>query len=547
MADIRYLVTLARRTDYPATLALAAVGLGEGVSVLSLDDSESGYWYDTWGGTNDVPGGFDAEIFLGFYLQRVTSVAALVDGTFFFSGRFVFIKSELPLWLYPEGSAEVDAVDLYASAARDSALETSYPDELGRAALAPVLLEVPSVPYALSEPVSGSTIAGQFRFTLVNSDGRFDDTDELNYTNTPSRLYRTDVDLPTLADFALIRYGLVDSVSVDGQSFVVTVNDPFRTLSGSVTRKFTTADYPSLPAATLDKDIPVGWGTLKNVPLFEVAAGQYVAIDPDYLTAVTTVYDGDGASIAFTVSGGIISATDAATADVTGRVTNLVSDIITSEVAAKAGIPFVEGSWDVAETNSYTATAARLNLYFASGSVERLVEAALKNDLAFLISKNDGRLTIRRWGVTYGSHTINSWQLMSLPRKSTEEGKRYYISDAEIKHQLNVDSGAFELTYYDGSVIDESLSRYRRARRGTFETSLYQTADLESFAARLLARFSVISELVNVEIGASTAAINLLDTVTLDLTINGRRMSNATTWVVRAINPAQDTLTLEAL
>jgi len=41
-----------------------------------------------------------------------------------------------------------------------------------------------------------------------------------------------------------------------------------------------------------------------------------MALDTAYLTGVTAVYDSDGNSIGFSESGGVITATDAATATV---------------------------------------------------------------------------------------------------------------------------------------------------------------------------------------------------------------------------------------
>jgi hypothetical protein len=397
--------------------------------------------------------------------------------------------------------------------------------------------------------VSGTTLATQFDFTLINNDGRFDDTDENNFINTPSRVRRADIESPELADFGVIRYGLVDNVSVSSDSFRIRVSDFFRTLTDPATRKFDADDYPSAPNGTIDKDIPIGWGELANVPLFEVDTGEYIALDPDYITAVSAVYDGDGASISFTFdsSTGVISATDAETADVTGKTGNDIGTIITTEIASKANIPYADGVWDTTETDSYIAIAPHVNLYYKGGDVKTLVERCLKNDSAFFITKNDGRLTLRRWAETYTTHEIPSWSIMAMPEKSNEEGKRYYISSAAIQYGLDVDEGTYTLEYFDGSRRLEIAEVYRRQRQGTYETELYDSTEIADFATRLLDRFGTIAEIIEIDVGQSTAMVNLLDTVELDVTINGRTMSNRTTWIVRGVDPGQDSLTLESV
>jgi hypothetical protein len=46
-------------------------------------------------------------------------------------------------------------------------------------------------------------------------------------------------------------------------------------------------------------------------------------------------------------------------------------------------------------------------------------------------------------------------------------------------------------------------------------------------------------------VGHDTSEINLLDTIELELHINGRVFSKYDTWIVKEIDPAQDVLILE--
>ena len=63
----------------------------------------------------------------------------------------------------------------------------------------------------------------------------------------------------------------------------------------------------------------------------------------------------------------------------------------------------------------------------------------------------------------------------------------------------------------------------------------------------LLGRFRRRNEIFQVAVGYDTSEINPLDTVELDMDVNGRRFSLHKRWRVREVNPAQDTLKLEAI
>jgi hypothetical protein len=54
-----------------------------------------------------------------------------------------------------------------------------------------------------------------------------------------------------------------------------------------------------------------------------------------------------------------------------------------------------------------------------------------------------------------------------------------------------------------------------------------------------------LRETVQVAVGCNTGEINLLDTIELELNVNGRAISKYDTWKVIEIDPAQDILLLE--
>jgi hypothetical protein len=559
---IRYIVDIAERTNFPPELFLASALYDTAYDIFEMSvgvHPTDSYWLD-WGGSYDNPTAQNAEIFFKKYLRKASGVTDFLShtGTMLLQANKILIHLDRKPWQYLDSVTEYDTITGYASAPRGSAnpSDATYPDIVGTPVKCPVRLMIPSVPNQLSDPISGTTLQTTFSISLINNDGLFDDTDESNIINTPITLRRADNEDPDLADFAIIRYGLVSSVDVSATEYRITAADINRTLTEPATSKFTASDYPDAPDATIDKDMPIGYGSLSGVPLFEVDTDKYIALDPDYITAVSSVYDKDGTSISFTFDGatGIITVTEsdgeggiveAKTADVTGKTDNSIGEIITGEIEDKTDIAYLDGPWDKTETDAYIALSAHVNFYFKGGELKKFITEVLKNDNAFLFTKNDGRLTLRQWAQDYTEHTIPSWQLMEIPTKSNAESKRYFISSAVIQWDKNESTGVYNREHFYDDDEAEIREIYRRRKTGTFPTGLYNSTEISDLAGRLVTRFGTISEVVRVKLGTSVKDINPLDTVVLDLNINGRQFSNTTEWIVRDVDPAQDTLTME--
>ena len=90
-------------------------------------------------------------------------------------------------------------------------------------------------------------------------------------------------------------------------------------------------------------------------------------------------------------------------------------------------------------------------------------------------------------------------------------------------------------------------SRYKKLVRTTFETNLTSENDARAFAVLLSDRYSLLKQTIKIAIGKDTSNMNLLDTVVIDLNVNGRQFSNANTFYIKEINPSQDSLVLEEI
>lgn len=561
MGTIKYIFEASKKIDYQPTLAISATLSNDnhGLIISKIASGEpltDNYWTD-WGGTYDMPTTSQLELFFSGFLVRTyeLSVFFATENSFYIDGSDVYINTDYYPWQYNDRNTNTFQVDGYQSSVAD----TSKPSDI-RYDVNGVLVPYPSRLYvpsstlknSLSDIISGIILYKTWSVSLKNSDGRFDSEEESSFFNTPARLKKTAVDIPTIDDYQVVRYGFVDNIDNDGNNLTIKVADVNRTLDDSVCRVFTSTDYPGGNDNIFDKNIPIAYGNILGADLFEVGTDQYIVCDPAYLTSVTTVYNGDDESIDFIVdySTGIITITEttldigAETCDFTGLTDYTIGGIITKEVEEKANIAYREGPWDKTESDWYVTNSAKINLLYDGDSVKDLIKTCLECDNAFLINKNDGMLSLRQWGKTYDSHTIPSWTLTQKPKKTHIDSK-YFMSSCKVNYLYNYGTSNYDGSYLDNSEEADIIDALNKQNRQSFDTLLATETEAIDLAGRLLDRFKDRRELWDVATSKDTANINPLDTVSLDITVNSRVLSTVTTWIVREVNPAQDTLLLE--
>lgn len=449
-----------------------------------------------------------------------------------------------------------DEIYRFSSAVRDNELQSdiTYASSDGTRYSYPVRFEkIPSINQKISDSISEAIILNQWNISVVNYDGLFDRIDEKKIFNAKTTLKRSNKMTPTLDDFSVIAYGLVDYPVISPTKLKLVVNTTYRALTEEVTKTFSTDDYPNIPESNEDQNIPIAYGpSLSNVPLFQIDSTdetQYLAIDPDYLLGVTAVYDSDGNSIAFTGpdSSGIITATDASTADITGASGNRIGQIIQNETVVKSGIVYNSENWELSESDIYIASSAKLNFYFSGGTVRELVDAVLKSDNAFFFTKNNGLLTIRQWALTYTIHEIDSWKITQFSGKDYKSAKKYLNTSVVMKYDKNQSDSTYSNQIINATEEADIISTYGVTQtRETYKTDLYENDSLLDLSTRLVNRFGFPSPQTKIGSAYSALNVNLLDTVKINVTINERSYTDELYWIVREVNPSQDTMMLEA-
>jgi hypothetical protein len=525
-------------------------GIARQNNVYELDINphpKNTYWTD-WGGIYDNFTAKQIELYFGQFLRKVSLLYDMLSQPFsLFINENFFVYVNLPEhpWLY----ADYETGAGYDIQLLSAALNPDKPSDnhlLG--SNAPVRLSVPDFTVKLSDNISGVVLNQDFRVALYNDDGYFDDEKKLNIFNTPLYLKKAVKDNPVYQDFKTIKVGLIESAVTAFDSFEINASDRLRGMDSPMC--LTVGETHFLHNITddkiLGKNIPVVYGR-KEVELLKLDETQYLAAE--YISGLIGLYDSDGAPLRNysydPLTSIITSSREAKTAVIIGYADNRIGQIIKDLIERRAGIRYSGMNWNTDEADYYINSSARVNVAINSGDVKSAVQNILKNDMAFLIQQNDGRFTLRKYGVEYPLREIRRWLITKKPEKTWVTAQENYFSSCVINYDFTDKETFSSLLYSDNESEAERV--YRRKVRKTFDTNLAETKDALTLAKLLAGRYSTIKQTVKVSVGADVSGYELLDTVIMPLGVNGRAFGNAATFIIKEINPAQDVLTLEEI
>jgi len=527
------------------------------------------YWL-AWGGWFDNPiiaTSYGLQIFMDVFLTEVfntTNLLSIVNSFYVdVPNSKVYIHlPRNPFRYFQEYSAVYDNTGSTFSTAPKSDINLS--DIRYGVVRAEPRMDVPKLNNKLSDTISGISVYNAFKIKINNADGKYDGMNITEYFNTPLQISKTTEDAETIEQFNRVRNGIVNDIEIDFQSIIISATDQFYQMKKEYCRPITTDLFPFVDEGNINNLMPIGFGRLYRVELIEVNKDvsdpaewiDYIALDPLYMVAVHTVYDQDGNSLSFSFDATtkIIRVTEldddgevieGVSADIDGLPNNSIGEIIIHALIHNENIPYEVGIWDVDETQRYLDICPTLSFYFDGGTTKDLIEAVLKNDMAYLIQKNNGLLTLRRWGLDYDTHTIESWLVTKEPKKDFKDAAKYYCSTVKILHDKYHADDEFKKTYlydyYEATIFE----KYRKSFTAEIECDIDNMTDIESLAERMIQRFGQIRETIKIGVGYDTYAINLLDKVTFICNINNRDFSSYATWIVKEADPGQDEIVIE--
>lgn len=499
------------------------------------------YWLD-WGGGYDNPLDSFFVLFIERFLTRVDTIDQLLLNEYasVVVGDIVYFRTPFFPWQYHELLRKIEYLYGFSTNVPDPNFPSN--DRIGGVHY-PVRLKVPNLPIALSNPMNGIFVTPSFSVTLINGDGFFDFQNAKDIMNSPVVLKKSSTVPATIDTFNKIRQGDVENATLSEITYTIIGSDLLRSLEQPATRTLEEAGFTGG-----GDNMPVAYGTIRKAALIQSGVGEFIACDPDYLTEVTTVYDGDGASIPFTLreSGKIVCDESAETVDFKGKQNNSIGSIIINELNLKSNIIYDDFFWNIPESENYRNNSYLVDFLFNDGSVKSLVSQILKNDMAFLIQQNNGKLTIRKWGETYTKHTYKAWLITGRPIRKLSDYK-FYSSSVIMKYFIS--EGEQQISYLNDSVEAETISQWKKKTRLTHKTAHSSEGSVWELSNEFLARFANRPELWNVPTGADTAAVELLDSLELEIVIGDlpkrRIMSKVIDWKIVGINPGQDVLQLE--
>jgi len=522
-------------------------------------------WWTDWGGWDDTFVGSDIEVRYGdYYLRRMYYFDDMMqygfsffveDGTAYFN-----IPTKHP-WFYPEYFTDFRRVYHIVS----TALDPDNPADTGiNNATAMVRLNPPSANMKLSNNHNGIVLRQDFDASVINNDGFFDDCDEWNMFNTPVRLLKTTRRKPEYADFKNIRDGYLENTQTDMGNFNIRVADRFRTMDEpacDVVERGMFGIY-DIDEIALGKNIPRVYGRAR-VRLLRLTGNIFLVGEGARGTARVLDRDGDFLTEAGVMGGGVIRVDSshvendrpvfhrdrAAWAVVDGSPENRLGEIVKNLMVERSGIPFLETFWNIDEATDYVERLSpRINAVISGGGVAQAVGGLLGSQMAFLIQQTNGRFTIRQYGESYATHEIRTDALTRKPVKDYARATENYFSSCVINYWTdeNMDGGVYSSLLYDERE-ERANARYKKRVRKEFNTDLTSEADALAFAGLLSDRYTTLRQNVRVAVGVDTSHMNLLDTVVMEIDVNGRKLSNATKFVITELDPAQDTLVLEEI
>lgn len=571
---VKFLGELYETDQWSPTLAIADDVFSRQYNIFQFSirdhrkETYENYWI-YWGGWFDNPTYTGIQIFMNLFLTQVFLSSALVLTLDSFwidlENDIVYMNTTRNPWQYFYAFASLygDIISTFATAPKNDL----NPSDIfyGPVKTRPVM-DIPALSNGLNDVISGISVYNSFQIAVSNKDGYYDKFDITKYFNTPLRISKTSENAQAIEDFLQIRYGIVSDIKVDFDRMECQAVDQFFLMNKDYCRKFTLAEYPNLDDGTINDDIPVAWGPVTGIEPIDVNRDtadppqwiDYIALDPDYITSVEAVYDEDGNELtySFNATTGIIRVTEldgdgevieSASMDVTGRTNNLLGEVIIDALGENENIQYIEGVWDTDETDFYLTLCPKIGLYIDGGTTRDIIEAALQNDNAFLIQKNNGLLTLRQWGQKYETWQIPSWLATQQPKKNFADATKYYCSTVRVMYRKDQKSGDFLRAYINDTMENINFERYRKSYLATFETDLVNKNAAADLADKLLERFGEVRETLEISLGVDTFCINPLDTIEFDADINDRRFSDYVSWIVKKCDPGQDTLIIEGM
>ena len=405
-------------------------------------------------------------------------------------------------------------------------------------------LELPNFNIKLSDNINGIVLNQDFNLNIINNDGIFDNEDKWNLYNSPLHLYKSIIDNPKYEDFVLIRDGFINSINTKFESINISISDKIRSMDNSINNGIKQKNFTiNIISESIDKNIPIVYGKnrVSLIPLDDQS--YYIS---DYIKTLHGVYNNEGLPITYTYNANtrIIKTIEKPEyAIITGYTNNRIGEII-KDLMKFTDYEYNNTNFDIEEFELYLNESDRVNIVFSTGTVKSAIQEVLKSDMAYFIQKLDGRFTVRKYRDIYRTHIIPGWSITKNPEKDFNSAINNYFSSCNIIYNKQIPN--FNI-YLNDTRENELIKLYNKELRRTFNTNLENIDNARYLSNLLYDRYGKLKQTIKLNVGIDTTGMELLDFVCLDLKINDRNFNNYMYYIIKEINPAQDSIVLEEI
>lgn len=469
----------------------------------------------------------------GFQLIKVSSIAELLtqDGAFYYDYAttkiyIAFTDYEPPL-----------DKQIYISAAVGFAYNTDTDMYFNGSYYDPRISSILGIKKSKDPLFYGLLKFDSGTVKLINEDGNLDDWRSRNLYRQATRILVGEAGF-TYAQYQKVFTGIIGNDSRSWSDLSVKVEDIRAGLSTPVPyNKFTKAAYPYIDDNTVDKMIPIAYGSIRNAPCFclnETESGSpatytFKFCDTEFndATSLTAAYV---AGAAVSLSGSTISLTagtftltsaqvndqfSEVTADFTGaNITNGVS-IIKDLMANYANTTYISSLWDLSETTIALAASRDTSLYLKDQkALNKAIEQVCIDIDALFFSKDNGLYTIRIYDANRTPvKEIEFDEYIDEP--AIDNNSDEFLTSVIIKYNKN-QSGDTYYTYEETAYIQDAYEVYKSKQSKTIETGLTTEADAILKAQTIMDSSKLIQDVVKRTVKFQHYDLEIMDFVICD-------------------------------
>lgn len=470
---------------------------------------------------------------------RVTSIVNLraQNKSFYYDTANTFLYVHFDAWSYPwQYNNKIGYVNGFCD---DVGTSAYYDDQY----YDPRLLEFPTISKQ-KDPLSfGVMTFNDGAIRLDNTDGHFDDYEDLDIYGQPVRVLLGFYGME-YADFEQIYSGFIEDIERTPDEFVININDPRKKLSRQIpVRTFEYSEYPDLNESTLGKPKPIAYGEILDAPCIclnqEDPTGPYEfmfmdttdhsaesldTVRIDGITDTPSSYDLDTGTFWLTSDqcmpdGNLLDVTCDFHGSAIVNAVAVIEDINT----LYADIAYISDNYNTTTCDDTEDNRALdVGLYIGEKKeISEIFSQICESCFMMYDIERDGKIAIKYFDKTAAAdRTINDDEWLTDPEEIFD--RDYLYTSVEVSYSPLISDGSGP-SVIDTTYQDEAYAKYREYKEIRKDTILTSSTDAATLAASIAEECHIIHPVVTRKTGIQNIDLDLMEIVLA----NHRRISAA--------------------